>query len=83
MENNDIIKDLVNMMFKHACLDITYDDVVSRTDAWYQDWTITEEQEKAFKKEAIKYLVKRKKWPKYLADSNINFFIGNYGLKRS
>jgi len=26
---------------------------------------------------------KLKKWPKYIAESNVNFFICNYGLKRS
>lgn len=83
MDNDNIIKDLVNMMFKHAEVNVTYDDVVNRQDAWYHDWTITEEKEKSFKQEAIKHVQKLKKWPKYIAESNVNFFICNYGLKRS
>jgi hypothetical protein len=41
---NDAIVDLINEMFKIAGHDVTYDDVVGRTDNWYEQWTMTESQ---------------------------------------
>jgi hypothetical protein len=41
---NDAIVDLINEMFKIAGHSVTYDDIVGRTDNWYEQWTMTESQ---------------------------------------
>ena len=61
------VVDLINQMFIIAGHDVTYDDVVGRTDYWYTQLTMTVEQSEEWKKWGENYLRKNLKLNKYLA----------------
>lgn len=74
-----LAKALIDKMFEIAGHDVTYEDVVNRKDAWYNEWTMTEEQNEEWKKWGIEYLRKKKRWPKKLAEiemSMLNLYCG-------
>jgi hypothetical protein len=55
---DDSIVDLINEMFRLAGHEVTYEDIVGREDAWYNDWTITESQYDEWQKFGQAYLKK-------------------------
>lgn len=78
---NQAIIDLINEMFKIAGHDVKYDDIKDRTDAWYSEWTMTEEQYCQWKIFGINYLRKSLKFTKESAEKEMNWFGLMYGLK--
>jgi hypothetical protein len=60
------LKDLIDKMFEIAGHPLKYEDVQGRTDNWFQQYTMTEEQNKEWRDWGVKYL--RKKWNKHLAE---------------
>lgn len=77
----DIGVELINKMFEVAGHSVTFDDIKERTDNWYTQWTMTEEQNKEWREWGIDYLKKKKRWPKYLAEREMAMFDLCYGLK--
>lgn len=60
MTRNEIIaRDIINQMFIIAGHQVSYDDIIGRKDAWYTQWTMTEDQRQEWIQWGIKYL-KRK-----------------------
>jgi hypothetical protein len=45
-KNDIIVETLINKMFEIAGHPVTFEDISGRTDNWYQQWTMTEEQNK-------------------------------------
>ena len=78
---NDAVVDLINEMFKIAGHDVTYNDIVGRTDAWYNDWTITESQYDEWQKFGKAYLRKNLKMNKLQADREMAMTGLMWGLK--
>lgn len=79
-----LIKMLIDEMFIIAGHpDISYEDIIDRKDNWWMDWTMTEEQNQQWKEAGIKILRREKKWPKYRAAKEMNWFSLLYGLKFS
>lgn len=76
-----IVETLINKMFEIAGHSVTYDDIKDRKDNWYQQWTMTEEQNKEWREWGLKYLKKQKRLYKYYAEKQMAFFDLMYGLK--
>lgn len=76
-----IIETLINKMFEIAGHSVTYNDIKDRKDNWYQQWTMTEEQNKEWREWGIKYIKKEKRLYKDYANKQMAFFDLMYGLK--
>ncbi len=75
-----MVETLINKMFEIAGHNVTYEDIKDRKDNWYQQWTMTEEQNKEWRKWGIE-LIKKDRSLKKLADREMAFFDLMYGLK--
>jgi hypothetical protein len=76
-----IVETMINKMFEIAGHSVTYEDIKDRKDNWYQQWTMTEEQNKEWREWGLKYLKKQKGLYKYYAEKQMAFFDLMYGLK--
>jgi hypothetical protein len=54
----EIVQTIINKMFEIAGHDVTYEQVVGRKDAWYQEWTMTVAQNDEWQKWMIEYFKK-------------------------
>jgi len=81
LDRQQITKALINEMFKIAGHNVTYEDIVTRKDAWYQDWTMTEEQNKQWIEWGIKFIKRNLNVLQRQAESEMAMFNLNYGLK--
>jgi hypothetical protein len=77
----DIGIELINKMFEIAGHSVTFDDIKERTDNWYTQWTMTEEQNKEWREWGVTFLKKKKRWPKNFAEREMAMFDLCYGLK--
>ncbi len=55
------IIDLINLMFSISKHNVSYDDIVGRKDAWYNEYTMTLEQNHEWIELGVKYLSKKLK----------------------
>jgi hypothetical protein len=76
-----IVETLINKMFEVAGHNVTFEDIKGRTDNWYQQWTMTEDQNKEWREWGTEYLRKQKRYRKDLASRQMAMFDLNYGLK--
>lgn len=81
LDKVQITKALINEMFKIAGYTVTYDDIVNRKDAWYLDWTMTEEQNKRWVEWGTKFIQKHMNTLPKSAQDQMRMFNLNYGLK--
>lgn len=75
------VVDLINKMFEIAGHQVTFDDIKDRKDAWYQDWTITEEQDREWKEWGKKYLRKNLRMNAFFAEREMGMVGLMWGLK--
>ena len=75
------VVDIINEMFRIAGHDVTYDDIKDRKDAWYTDWTMTEEQFEEWKRWGKKYLQKNLKAYARMAEREMAMIGLMWGLK--
>lgn len=80
-KNDIIVETLINKMFEIAGHPVTFEDISGRTDNWYQQWTMTEEQNKEWREWGIKYIKKEKRLYKSYAEKQMAMFDLMYGLK--
>ena len=73
--------DIINKMFELAGHNVTYDDIIGRTDNWFLDWEIDEQQEQEWIAWSVEYLRKELKMPKYKAKREMLFLAMNFKLK--
>ncbi len=73
--------DLINEMFKIAGHNVTYDDIKDRKDNWFQQWTMTGEQDEEWKEWGQKYLMKHLRLPARTAEREMNMIRLMWGLK--
>ena len=81
LDKQQITKALINEMFKIAGYNVTYDDIATRKDAWYLQWTMTEEQNKKWIEWGTKFIQKHMNTLPKLAQDEMRMFNLNYGLK--
>lgn len=60
-KREQVIIDLINLMFSISKHNLSYDDVVGRKDAWYNDYTMTTEQNNEWIERGVKYISKKLK----------------------
>jgi hypothetical protein len=77
----DIIRNAVNKMFEIAGYSTCYEDIVDRKDQWYLEWTMTEEQDKAWKQWMVNYFRKECKYSSKMAEDEANMYSLMWGLK--
>jgi hypothetical protein len=73
--------DLINEMFKIAGHSVTYDDIKDRKDNWFQQWTMTAEQDEEWNEWGKKYLMKLFRFPAKMAERKMNMIRLMWGLK--
>jgi len=78
---NQAVIDLINQMFIMAGHKVTYDDIKDRQDAWYMDWTMTEQQYNDWKEWGRKYLMKNLKQRSKQAERDMMWVGLQWGLK--
>lgn len=76
-----IAETLINKMFEIAGHEVTFENIKDRTDNWYQQWTMTEAQNREWVKWGIEYLRKQLKINKKLAEREMAMINLNWGLK--
>ena len=81
-EKKDILlKDIINKMFEISNNDITFDDIKDRKDNWYEQYTMTSEQNEKWKIWSVKEIRKRLKYNKIYAETQMEMIDLMWGLK--
>ena len=75
--------DLINEMFKIAGHNVTYDDIKDRKDNWFQQWTMTMEQDDEWQEWGKKYLMKELRLYAKQAEREMGMCSLMWGLKFS
>jgi uncharacterized protein (DUF608 family) len=78
-----ILKELIDKMFELAGHDLKFEDVEGRKDNWFQQHTMTEAQNAEWRDWGIKFIMKKYRYNKYLADREIRMLDLYCGLKIS
>ncbi len=81
LTDEDIIKELINTMFIIAGHDVTFEDIKGRKDNWYEQWTMTPEQEEKWMEHMVKYFRKHRSMTIKYAQTAASMFNLMYGLK--
>lgn len=77
------LKDIINQMFEIAGHSVRYDDLLGRTDDWYTQYTMTEQQYDEWKSWSEQYLRTNLKMNKIEAGKNMGWIGLMYGLRVS
>jgi hypothetical protein len=75
------LKDIINKMFELAGYAIRYDDLLDRSDDWFNQFTITEDQYDEWKTWGRKYLMSQLKLTAKKADYEMSMVGLMYGLR--
>jgi len=81
LDRTQVIRALINEMFKIAGHSVVYEDLLNRTDEWYLQYTMTPEQNKQWREWGegfIKHYLRTTKKQAQVEMAMINL---NYGLK--
>lgn len=81
MNSTQILKEIIDKMFEIAGHPLKYEDVEGRTDNWFQQYTMTESQNKEWRDWGIKFLTKKRRWPKKMAEREMTMLDVYCGLK--
>jgi hypothetical protein len=82
-KNKLVLKELIDKMFEIAGHPLKFEDVEGRTDNWFQQYTMTEAQNKEWRDWGIKFIMKKHRYNKYLADRHMRMLDLYCGLKIS
>ena len=77
------VEDLINQMFIIAGHDIRFDDIKTRKDNWFQQYTMTMAQNEEWQKWGKKYLQTNLRARAKMAEKEMQWFSLQYGLKFS
>ena len=80
-KKQEILVELIDKMFELAGHAARYEDIVGRQDNWFQQYTMTEDQNKEWQKWGMKYLQKKKRWTKEMAEREMVMIDLYCGLK--
>jgi len=78
-----ILKELIDKMFEIAGHPLKFEDVEGRTDNWFQQYTMTEAQNEEWRNWGTKFLNKKRRWSKKLADREMRMLDLYCGLSIS
>lgn len=77
------VEDLINQMFIIAGYDVTFDDVKTRQDDWFTQYTMTMAQNEEWQAWGKKYLQTNLRTSAKLAEKQMQWFSLQYGLSFS
>jgi hypothetical protein len=77
------VEDLINQMFIIAGHDVTFEDVKTRQDNWFQQYTMTMAQNEEWQAWGKKYLQTNLRTSAKLAEKQMQWFSLQYGLSFS
>jgi hypothetical protein len=75
------LKELIDKMFEIAGHDVKFEDVEGRTDNWFQEYTMTEEQNKEWREWGTKHIKKKKRLYSKIASREMAMLDLYCGLK--
>ena len=75
-----LYKDIINKMFEISKHDITFNDVLKRKDNWFQQYTMTTEQQKQWIEWSENYLRKKTNMSKYAINITMQWLILDVSL---
>lgn len=78
-----LLKELIDKMFELVGHPLIFEDVEGRTDHWFQQYTMTEEQNEEWRKWGTKLIMKKRRYNKHLADREMRMIDLYCGLKIS
>ena len=81
LSDDDMVKDIINTMFIIAGHDVTYEDIKDRKDKWYEEWTMTPEQEAKWMEWMVAYFRKHRKLTVRYAKTSASMYNLMWGLK--
>jgi hypothetical protein len=81
LTDDEMVKDIINTMFIIAGHDVSYEDIKDRKDKWYEQWTMTPEQEEKWKEWMVTYLRKHRKLTVRYAKTSASMYNLMWGLK--
>jgi hypothetical protein len=76
-----LLKELIDKMFELAGHNLKFEDVEGRKDNWFQEYTMTEEQNKEWREWGTKLIAKKKRHLKKIADREMAWIDLYCGLK--
>jgi hypothetical protein len=82
-KNKLVLKELIDKMFEIAGHPLKFEDVEGRTDNWFQQYTMTEAQNEEWQDWGTKFIMKKHRYNKYLADRKMRMLDLYCGLKIS
>lgn len=82
-KNKLILKELIDKMFEIAGHPLKFEDVEGRTDNWFQQYTMTESQNKEWRDWGTDYIKKKRRCKKTMAEREIAMLDLYCGLKIS
>ena len=81
LSDDDMVKDIINTMFIIAGYDVTYEDIKDRKDKWYEEWTMTPEQEDKWMEWMVGYFRKHRSLTVRYAKTSASMYNLMWGLK--
>ena len=78
-----LLKELIDKMFELAGHDLKFEDVEGRKDNWFQQYTMTKEQNQEWREWGTKLIAKRKPFYKKVASREMAFLDLYCGLRIS
>jgi hypothetical protein len=80
-KDKQVLKELIDKMFEIAGHSLKFEDVEGRTDNWFQQYTMTEEQNKEWREWGTKFLNKKRRFGVKLASREMAWLDLYCGLK--
>jgi hypothetical protein len=81
LTDDEIIKELIDTMFLIAGHNVTFEDIKGRKDQWYNQWTMTPEQEQKWMEWMVAYFRKHRKLTVRYAQQSASMYNLMWGLK--
>jgi hypothetical protein len=80
-KKTDILKEVIDKMFEISGHPLKYEDVAGREDNWYQQYTMTEAQNKEWREWGTDFIKKKCRYKKELASREMAMIDLYIGLK--
>ena len=81
VSDEQLLKMIIDEMFIIAgYTDVQYEDIL-KVDNWFQQYTMTQEQNDQWVDAAIRIIMRENRWPKYRVKKWMFWISLNYGLK--
>jgi hypothetical protein len=80
-KEKQFLKELIDKMFELAGHDLKFEDVEGRKDNWFQQYTMTEAQNREWREWGVKHIKKKKRHYSKIAEREMAFLDLYCGLK--